>query len=45
MAIIKRMLAEKLAKLLRNNVWKLHKLLEYIISDRRSQLVMKLIKS
>jgi len=34
-AIIKRILAEGLARLFRNNVWKLHGLLEDVISDRR----------
>ena len=34
-AIIERILAEGLARLFRNNVWKLHGLLEGVISDRR----------
>ena len=29
-----KMMAEGLAKLFRNNVWKLHKLLESVISDK-----------
>ena len=34
-AIIERILAEGLARLFRNNMWKLHSLLEGVISDRR----------
>jgi len=35
---------ERLARLFRNNVWKLHKLLKSVILDRRSHLVAKLTK-
>jgi len=34
-ATIERMLAKGLARLFRNNMWKLHSLLESVISDRR----------
>jgi len=36
--------AEGLAKLFRDNVWKLHRLLESVISDRGLQFVAELIK-
>ena len=36
--------AEGLARLLRNNVWKLHGLLESVVSDRGSQFVAELTK-
>ena len=42
--IIKRTLVEKLARLFRINIWKLHRLLESMISDRRPQFVTKLTK-
>ena len=35
---------KELARLFRNNVWKLHRLLESVISDRRPQFVVKLMK-
>jgi len=38
------MSAERLARLFRNNVWKLHELPESIVSDRGLQLVVKLTK-
>jgi len=36
--------AEGLARLFKDNVWKLHGLLESIVSDRRPQFVVELIK-
>jgi len=33
-----------LARLFRNNMWKLHELLESVISDRRPQFVAELMK-
>ena len=36
--------AKELTKLFRNNMWKLHKLLENMISDKDSQFATKLIK-
>ena len=36
--------AERLARLLQNNVWKLHRLLESIVSDRGSQFVAELTR-
>jgi len=38
------MSAERLARLFRNNVWKLHELPESIVSDRGLQLVVELTK-
>jgi len=43
-AIIEEILAERLARLFRNNMWKLHGLSESIISDRRPQFIVKLTK-
>ena len=43
-ATTKRTLAKGLARLFRNNVWKLHGLLESIISDRELQFVIELTK-
>ena len=37
-------LAEKLSRLFRDNVWKLHRLLESIISDRGPHFVVELTK-
>jgi len=37
-------LVEGLARLLRDNVWKLHGLLESIVSDRRPQFAVELTK-
>ena len=37
-------MAEDLVKLFRNNVWKLHKLLESMISDRGPQFAAGLMK-
>ena len=37
-------LTEELARLFRNNVWKLHRLLESIVLDRRPQLAAELTK-
>ena len=44
MATIEGTLAEGLVRLFRNNVWKLHKLLESIVLDRRPQFVAEMIK-
>ena len=43
-AIIKGMMAEGLVRLFRDNVWKLYRLLESIISDREPQFVAELTK-
>ena len=37
-------LTEELARLFRNNVWKLHRLLESIVLDRRPQFAAELTK-
>ena len=37
-------LAERLARLFRDNIWKLHRLPESVISDRRPQFIVKLTK-
>ena len=42
--MIEGILAEELVRLFRNNVWKLHSLLESVISDRGSQFVAELTK-
>ena len=42
--IIERMLAEELARLFRDNIWKLHGLLESVMSDRGLQFVAELTK-
>ena len=44
LVIIEETLAKRLAQLFRDNMWKLHGLLESVISDKRPQLVMKLTK-
>ena len=36
--------AEELVKLFRDNIWKLHRLLESVISDRDPQFVAELMK-
>ena len=38
------MLAEELAQFFRDNIWKLHRLLESVISDRKLQFTVKLTK-
>ena len=43
-AMTKRISAEGLARLFRDNIWNLHKLLESVISDKRSQFAAKLMK-
>ena len=43
-AKIKEILAKELARLFRNNVWKLHRLLGSITSDRGPQFVAEMIK-
>ena len=43
-ATTKGTLAEELARLFRDNVWKLHKLLESVVSDRGPQFVAELTK-
>ena len=40
----KETLAEELARLFRNNVWKLHELLENVVLERGLQFVAKLTK-
>jgi len=42
--ITEKITAEDLAKLFRNNMWKLHRLPESIISDRGLQFVARLMK-
>ena len=42
--IIEKIMAEKLARLFRNNVWKLHELPESVILDRGPQFAVRLIK-
>jgi len=44
MAITKEILAEKLTKLFKDNIWKLYELQENIISDRKLQFVVDLMK-
>ena len=44
MATIEGILVERLVRLFRDNVWKLYGLLESVISDRRSQFVVELMK-
>ena len=39
--MIEEILVEELARLFRDNIWKLHKLLESIISDKGSQFVVE----
>jgi len=43
-ATIEGTLVEGLARLFRDNMWKLHRLLESIVSDRRLQFVMEITK-
>ena len=43
-ATTERMSAEELARLFRDNVWKLHRLLESIVLDRIPQFAAKMIK-
>jgi len=42
--ITERVLAEGLVRLFRDNVWKLHRLLESIVSDRELQFVAEMTK-
>ena len=44
MAMTEETLAEGLARLFRNNMWKLHRLLESVISDRGPQFAAELMK-
>ena len=44
MATTERILEEVLARLFRDNVWKLHGLLESIVLDRKPQFVAEMIK-
>jgi len=37
-------LAEELAKLFRDNIWKLHSLSESIISDKKLQFIARIIR-
>ena len=43
-AIIEGILAEGLVRLFRDNVWKLYRLLESIVSDRRLQFAAEITK-
>jgi len=43
-AITEGMLVEGLVRLFRDNMWKLHRLLESVVSDKKSQFVAKLTK-
>ena len=42
---IEKIIAERLVKLFRDNMWKLHKLLESVISDRGLQFAVGLMKN
>ena len=42
--IIKGILVEELAQLFRNNIWKLHKLLESVVLDRGPQFAAEMTK-
>ena len=44
MAITEKIMVEELARLFRNNVWKLYGLPESVISDRRPQFVAGLMR-
>ena len=44
MATTENMIVEGLARLFRNNVWKLHRLPESIVLDRRPQFVAEMTK-
>jgi len=41
---MEKILAEGLARLFRDNIWKLHELPKSIISDRGSQFIVELIR-
>jgi len=43
-ATIERMSVEELVRLFRNNIWKLHRLLESVVSDRGLQFAAELTK-
>jgi len=43
-AITKRPLVEGLVRLFRDNMWKLHRLLEIVVSDRRLQFIAKMME-
>ena len=43
-ATTEKIMVEELVRLFRNNMWKLHGLLESVISDRGPQFVVELIK-
>ena len=43
-ATIERILAKGLARLFRDNIWKLHGLLESVVSDRGPQFAVELTK-
>jgi len=43
-AMTEKIMVDGLAKLFRENVWKLHRLPKNVISDREPQFVAKLIK-
>ena len=43
-ATTEKTLAEGLARLFRDNIWKLHRLPESVISDRRPQFIVELTK-
>jgi len=43
-AMTEKIMAEGLARLFKNNVWKLHGLLESVISDKRPQFVTELTR-
>ena len=42
--IIEKIMAERLARLFRDNVWKLHRLLESVISDKKPQFMVGLTR-
>ena len=41
---IEKILVEGLTRLFRNNMWKLYELPKYVISDRKPQFIVELIK-
>jgi len=43
-AITEKITAERLVRLFKDNMWKLHELLENVISDKEPQFVVRLIK-
>ena len=44
MIVTEKITIEELVRLFRDNVWKLYRLLEYVISDREPQFAVGLMK-